>query len=315
LSNTAHDIVGVILAAGKGSRMSVLPTRLPKPVLPVLGEPILYHQLRAMAEVGIRRVYVVVGERGYEVVRELERLPRLGLQIEYVEQTETHGIAHCVGCLERYLDEPFLLFLGDIFFVAPRLHEMMDVFSREQPDAVLAAIEETDTAAIRRNFCILTDESGRATRVIEKPRNPRSSIKGVGLYLFRPVVFDAIRRTPRTAMRDEYEITDSIQILIDDGYVVKTSFCVAKDRNVTAPADLLEINLEAIDRLGLDKHVGSDVLIESDAVIRHAVIGSRCRIGKRARVVDSVVFREVTVPEGAQIERAIVTEQGVLRIG
>ena len=129
------------------------------------------------------------------------------------------------------------------------------------------------------------------------------------------MVFDAIRRTPRTAMRDEYEITDSIQILIDDGYTVKTSLCVAKDRNVTAPADLLEINLEAIDRLGLDKHVGADVLIDPNAIVRHAVIGSRCCIGKGARIVDSVLFRDVTVPEGAQIERAIVTEQGVLRIG
>ena len=54
--------------------------------------------------------------------------------------------------------------------------------------------------------------------MIEKPRYVDSQLKGCGLYVFDPHIFDAIRRTPRTAMRDEYEITDSIQILINDGY-------------------------------------------------------------------------------------------------
>ncbi len=308
-------MTGVILAAGKGSRMSVLPTRLPKPVLPVLGEPILYHQLRAMADVGIRRVYVVVGERGYEVVRELERLPDLGLRIDYVEQTETHGIAHCVGGLEPYLDKPFLLFLGDIYFVAPRLHDMIALFEGEQADAVLAAIDEHDPAAIRRNFCIVTDDAGKALRVIEKPRQPRSTIKGVGLYLFRPSIFDAIRRTPRTAMRDEYEITDSIQIYIDDGYDTRVALCVEKDRNVTSPPDLWEINMEALARLGSDLYCGEGCDLADGVEVRHSVLGSQVRVGAGARIVDSVVFREVCVPAGARIERAIVTENGVLRIG
>ena len=313
--STYSEITGVILAAGKGSRMSVLPTRLPKPVLPVLGEPILYHQLRSMADVGIRRVYVVVGERGYEVVRELERLPDLGLKMDYVEQTETHGIAHCVGCLEPYLNEPFLLFLGDIYFVAPRLRDMFDLFDREQADAVLAAIDESDPAAIRRNFCIVTDDYGKALRVIEKPRQPRSTIKGVGLYLFRPSIFDAIRRTPRTAMRDEYEITDSIQIYIDDGYDTRVALCVENDRNVTSPPDLWQINMEALDRLGVNHFLGASCALGKDVEICHSVVGAHVHVGEGARIVDSVVFREVRVPAGARIERAIVTENGVLRVG
>src|SRR5215218_4825251 len=93
----ATEVLGVILAAGKGSRMTQLATNLPKCVLPILGKPILYHQLELMAGIGIRTVYIVVGHRGFEIVREIERLPNLGVKIHYVEQEETLGIAHCVG--------------------------------------------------------------------------------------------------------------------------------------------------------------------------------------------------------------------------
>jgi len=314
MTDANDSIIGVILAAGKGSRMSLLPTRLPKPVLPVLGEPLLYHQLRAMASVGIRHVYIVVGERGYEVVREIERLPGLGLSIDYVEQGETHGIAHCVGCLEPHIDRPFLLFLGDIYFVAPRLKDMLQEFEPGGVDAVLAAFEESSVEAIRRNFCIVTDETGRAMRVIEKPRRPRSMVKGVGLYLFSPVVFDAIRRTPRTAMRDEYEITDSIQIMIDDECEVRVSMCVENDLNVTGPRDLLDINLDAMRHEGAVRFLGEDVELGDAAVVEEAVVGARARIGNGAQVRRAVVFRDVAVPDGARIEQAVVTENGVCRV-
>ena len=217
MAATSSEVFGVILAAGKGSRMARLPTDLPKCVLPVLGKPILSYQLELLAELGVRQVYVVVGHRGFEVVREIERLPNLGLRIDYVEQEATLGIAHCVGTLEKYLNLPFLLMLGDIYLRRPRLAEMVNLFETSRADAVLCAIHEESDKALSRNFCIVQGHDGLVQRVVEKPRHPLTRLKGVGVYLFSPVVFDAIRRTPRTAMRDEYEITDSIQILVNDG--------------------------------------------------------------------------------------------------
>ena len=66
-------------------------------------------------------------------------------------------------------------------------------------------------------------------RVIEKPLRVPNSLKGCGIYLFDQRIFEAVRRTPRTAMRDEYELTDSIQILIDYGYPVRTANVVDWD--------------------------------------------------------------------------------------
>ena len=95
--------------------------------------------------------------------------------------------------------------------------------------------------------------------MIEKPRYVDSQLKGCGLYVFDPHIFDAIRRTPRTAMRDEYEITDSIQILINDGYVTHHHPIVERDLNLTKPADLLTINLIELARHGLTKLVDESV--------------------------------------------------------
>ncbi len=309
----SQEIIGVALAAGKGSRMMSLQTLLPKPVLPVLDKPIVYHQLEAMARLGIRKAIIVVGHRGYEVVRQIERQPPVGIEIDYMPQESTLGIAHCVGCLESAIEGPFLLFLGDIYFHAPKLEGIIKVFRETKADAVLGAIEEEDTEAISRNYCIVTDEQGLARQVIEKPRYPRSRLKGVGIYLFTPVVFDAIRRTSRTAMRDEYEITDSIQILIDLGYDVRSCTDIIHDLNVTFPRDLLDLNLWALKHEGLDRYIAESAQIGSGAVVEESVIGAGAIVGARSVLKNSVVFAGATVPPDCRLENVIITESDICR--
>jgi len=308
------ELKGVILAAGKGTRIKNLRTRLPKPVLPIANEPIIYGQMRLMKEVGIRDVTIMVGHYGYEVVRQIERMPSLGLEINYVQQTETLGIAHCVGFLEAHLNSPFLLFLGDIYLMAPRIPEMVSLHRKSETKAVLGSIVETNKAMLMKNYCIVPGEDGLIKRVIEKPRYPSTDIKGVGVYLFDPVIFDAIRRTPRTAMRDEYEITDSIQIMIDFGYPVTHCTCATADFNVTYPEDLLRINLDVLRASGLSNLLDPEATVEPEALIKNSIVGRRAVIGRGAKVLNSLVFPGATVPPGAELDGAVVTEQGVNRI-
>ena len=84
---------------------------------------------------------------------------------------------------------------------------------------------------------------------------------------------DAIRRTPRTAIRDEYEITDSIQILINDGYITHHHPIVERDLNLTKPADLLPINLIELPRSGMTRLVDESVKLPPGAKVEHSVIG------------------------------------------
>src|SRR5690606_34295729 len=197
-----------------------------------------------MRECGIGDIHIVVGHLGYQVARAFGDGSDHGVRIHFVEQETTLGLAHAVGALESRVQLPFVLMLGDIYFhLKAPLRPVMDQVLRGEANANLVSMYEPDPEMMRRNFVIRADEHGRVRRVIEKPRYAEGQLKGCGLYVFDQHIFDAIRRTPRTAMRDEYEITDSIQILIDDGWIVRHQPIVERDLNLTRPDDLLMINL------------------------------------------------------------------------
>jgi len=306
--------VGVILAAGKGTRMFPFTTRWPKPILPIMGKPLLQHQIEMMKSVGIQKIFIVIGYLGYEVVRALGNGADFGVEIEYIEQNETLGIAHAVGRLEGRVQKPFLLCLGDIFFVSGRLQTMFDSFSRDNTRAVLASKMEEDPDMILRNFAIIVGEDDRVVRVIEKPRYIQNKLKGCGVYLFGLEIFDAIRRTPRTAMRDEYEITESIQILIDDGHRVVHANIIEEDLNLTVPEDLLKVNMLELQKKGLTNYFVDTQLDERSLPgVSRCVIGIRVTMEPPLSLQRCIVFNDVTIPRQSDLNDAIITPDGIIQ--
>lgn len=316
MSTAPTELMGVILAAGKGTRMRPFSERWPKPILPVLGKPLMAYQLEMMAGLGIRRVVVVIGHLGHEVVRALGDGSRWGVQIQYVEQEETLGIAHAVSRLETKVDRPFFLFLGDIFFATENLRSMVDRFTDGRGiGGVLACKREPDLEAIKRNFVVLTGADGFVHRVVEKPRHPRTDLKGCGIYLFDLSFFDAVRRTPRTAMRNEYEITDSIQIFLDDGYKVEAAEVVKADMNVSYPADLLHLNLLLLQQSGARNYQGQGVWLGKGATLDRCVVMDDAHVGTGAQLSECVLFPGAQVADGRVRSRTIFTADSEIRCG
>ena len=307
------ELTGVILSAGKGTRIDPFNARYPKPLLPIGNEPVIGHHLRVFRELGIRRVHIVVGHMMDQIIGHFGRGRDLGLEIHYVEQQQILGIAHAVGQVERHVDGPFLLALGDIFYLAPRISRLVDRFRQGDVEAVLAVKDEPDPGAVRKNFTVETDEDGYVRRVIEKPRNPTCRLKGCGIYLFGPAVFDAIHSTPRTALRDEYEITNTIQILIDDGHRVVAEPVVEWDLNVTFPGDLLEGNLRWLETAGLTNHGDPTARVHPEAVLDRCVIGARCEVPSGAHLHECVMLPDTLVPEGADHRRMILSREFEIR--
>jgi NDP-sugar pyrophosphorylase family protein len=309
-----NDFVGVILAAGKGTRMFPFTARWPKPILPIMGKPLLQHQIEMLNSVGIRQIFVVIGHLGYEVVRALGNGEEFGVNLEYVEQTETLGIAHAVGRLESRVRKPFLLCLGDIFFVSNKLQSMLALFGKKNTKAVLASKLEENPEMIRRNFAIIPAADGRVKQVIEKPRYIRNKLKGCGIYLFGLEIFDAIRRTPRTAMRDEYEITEAIQIMINDGHRVVHAQIIEEDLNLTNPEDLLMINMLELQNMKLRNYFVAE---DSDNLkikgVESCVIGGGVTIEKSVHLQNCVIFDDVVIPKGAKLKNAIITPEAVIQ--
>ncbi|MCA3007868.1 MAG: NTP transferase domain-containing protein [Phycisphaerales bacterium] len=309
----SDDLMGVILAAGKGTRMRPFSEHWPKPVLPVLGKPLMAYQLEMMAAMGIRKVVVVIGHLGHEVVRALGDGSRWGVSIQYVEQEEMLGIAHAVSRLESHVDRPFFLFLGDIFFVTENLRHMLDRFRAGNLGGVLACKREPNLEAIKRNFVVHTDGAGVVHRVVEKPRFPRTDLKGCGIYLFDQSFFDAVRRTPRTAMRNEYEITDSIQIFLDDGYKVEAAEVVKADMNVSYPADLLDLNLLLLQQSGNADWLAPDVKLGKGSALARSVAMAGAEVGDGCVLTECLLFPGAKVPAGRVRRRSIFTADAEIR--
>jgi dTDP-glucose pyrophosphorylase len=302
-----NEFQGVILAAGRGSRMVPFTESYPKPILPICNRPLIERQIETMKELGIREITVLIGHKGFQISRLLCDGSRLGVSIRYVEQTSALGIAHAVGRLEPYTQKPFLLFLGDIFFVPDDMGQMFHLFREQGGGAVLGAKVEDHPLAIQSNFSIAVSPEGFVTRVIEKPRHATNRLKGVGVYLFDLTVFDAIRRTPRTAMRDEYEITDSIQVMIQDGQPVRPCNCIQQDINLTSPADLLRCNLMMASSLPSESRIGLDTSLHQQAQVRNSVIGKNVIVRNPIPITDSLIFDDTDVDSVSGFHNFILT--------
>lgn len=307
--SSAADLIGVILSAGKGSRIDPFNARYPKPLLPIVNRPILEHQVEQMKSVGIREIVIVVGHL-QELIREhFGDGSRFGVQIRYVEQKNALGIAHAAMQLERHISAPFLLFLGDIFYVAKDLQAMVRTFRAGGVSGVLAVKREDDPVAIQKNFAVTIDDHLNVSKVVEKPRYLVNNLKGCGMYMFGPEIFDALRQTPRTAMRDEYELTTAIQIFIDDSYRVKACEVVEWDYNITFPADLLDCNARFLRHTGQANAISPNARVHRDADLRGAVLGDDVVIEHPIRIHNSILLPGTHIVDREDIIDSVVSKE------
>jgi glucose-1-phosphate thymidylyltransferase len=298
---------GVILAAGRGTRMMPFSEHYPKPLLPILNRPLIFHQVEFLRGLGVRKVFVVIGHLGHEIAQRLGDGSDFGVEIRYVEQRNSLGIAHAVMQLEPYIHNSFAMLLGDIFFELDKDVHPFKLMESESASGFLAVMEEPRKHALRRNFAVHMDDNRVVNRVVEKPRFPRTSVKGCGLYAFDASFFDAVRRTPQTAGRNEYEITDAIQIFIDDGAKVIGYPVVTDDTNLTFPYDVLLANLGALRGLGEQNAISKNATVSPTATLSECIVGDDVHIGDGCSLKQVVVMPGSSVSTKEPIDRAVIT--------
>jgi dTDP-glucose pyrophosphorylase len=176
---------------------------------------------------------------------------------------------------------------------------------------VLAARDDTPDA-IRRNFAIELVADDRVSRVVEKPAEVRTSVKGTGLYLFDPSILDATRQTP-VGVRGELEITDAIQTLIDWGQPVSAARVVRDDHNLNGPDDLLRCNLAYLRASARERICGAGTHVHRDARIERSVLGARVRVEAPVHIVDSLILDDTVVRETSRLDRVIHAPGAIVR--
>jgi len=201
-----EQVIGVLLAAGKGVRAYPATKLIPKALLEVDGIPLIERNIKIMRDhLGISEIIIVVGHYGDQLVDYLGR-KTLDINFKFVIQKEQKGIGHALLTAEEQINgRKFIVMLADEFYLDSQ-HE--DLLKLVDYDAVLMFRHESDKSKISRNYTGIINHENRVLSLVEKPVNPDSHLMGVGTYLLSEKIFYYIRSTPPSALRGEVEITD-----------------------------------------------------------------------------------------------------------
>jgi glucose-1-phosphate thymidylyltransferase len=289
--------------------MGLLGDEYPKALLPVANEPLIGHHLKLLHSLGVREIYVVVGYRATDIVRALGDGERYHVTLHYVEQGASLGSAHALGQVRPFVRRPFLLVLGDYHFVVSH-PEHLTRYLQGGKSAMLAK-REPDRRLLAEACELQVDQEGRILKVVEKPAAPEGDLKGCGFYALQPEIFDSVARTPRTALRDEYELSISLEIYIDSGHPLFAEEGIVWDFNFTRPEDLLECNLKWLEQAGLNNLVAESARVEQGTRLEHTVVGNNVRITGSSNLKETVVFSQAEIAGDRSINRALVTPGGL----
>ena len=307
---------GLILSGGKGTRLYPLTYTCAKQLVPVANKPVLFRVIEAIKEAGIVDIGIVVGDTAAEIKSAVGDGSRWDVNITYIPQEAPLGLAHAVKISRDFLeDERFVMFLGDNVIqggISPLIRQFESSECNSQIVLTQVANPQQYGVAVLKN--------GHIVRLVEKPRDPPSDLALVGIYMFDHNVFEAVNGI-RPSWRNELEITDAIQYLVDHSYRVFPYIHTGWWIDTGAPGDMLDANRLVLDEIEprvegyVDRgsKLTGKVTVQKGAEIIGSVIRGPAIIGEETRIVNSFIgpftsiYHHVLV-EKSEIEHSIVLE-------
>jgi len=306
----------LILSGGRGTRLRPITHTSAKQLLPVANKPILFYGIEAVKETGIKDVAIVVGETKKEIMDAVGNGQKWAINVTYIEQEAPLGLAHAVKISQDFIrDESFVMYLGDNL-IKDGITSLVREFEKTRPNAqiLLARVPHPE------QFGVVELKGKKVVRLVEKPKKPKSDLALVGVYMFDKNIFEAVSNI-EPSWRNELEITDAIQYLIDHNFTVRPHIITGWWKDTGKLEDILEANRIILEDLktyvegkvdSKSKLLGK-VRIEKGAEIRNSVIRGPVIIGENTKIVNSYigpftsVYFQVAI-ENSEIEHSIILE-------
>ena len=317
----------LVLSGGSGSRLRPITHTSAKQLLPVANKPVLFYGLEAIRDAGITDVGIVVGDTASAIQEAVGDGSAFGLDVTYIRQDAPRGLAHAVLIARDFLgDDDFVMYLGDNFIVGG-IASLVDEFRSGRPDAQIMLTKVPDP----RQFGVAElDTAGEVVGLEEKPRQPKSDLALVGVYIFTPAVHEAVTELA-PSWRGELEITEAIQWLIDHGRKVRSTTITGYWKDTGNVADMLEVNRMVLEGVEPTCHgvvdaateligrvaIGSGANITGSRIVGPVIIGAGTRVSGSYVGPFTSVARDCVIAD-SEIEYSIVLRgasiQGVRRI-
>ncbi len=303
----------LVLSGGAGTRLRPLTYTGAKQLVPVANKPILFYVIENIVAAGIKDIGIIIApETGKEVMEKVGDGSRWDVSIKYFLQEKPLGLAHAVWVAKDYLkDGPFLMYLGDNLIGSKITKEVKEFLENSD----LSASIFLKPVSNPKSFGVaVIDNEGRVIDLVEKPEVPPSNLALVGIYLFRPVIFEAISQI-KPSKRGELEITDAIAWLIKNQYKVQSNIVESwwldtgkKDdlllANDTVMDDWLQTDMRGLIDAG--SRVTGRVVIEENSRIEHSTIRGPVIIGKGCYIVDANIGPFTAIGDNTKIIRSTV---------
>jgi glucose-1-phosphate thymidylyltransferase len=307
---------GLILSGGTGSRLRPITFTSAKQLVPVANKPVLYYGIEALAGAGIDEIGIIIApDTGGEIREAVGDGGRFGVKITYIEQDAPLGLAHAVLTAEAFLgNDAFVMYLGDNL-LRDGVTALVDTFRSEQPDALilLTPVPDPESYGVAE-----LDGDNRVARLIEKPKEPKSDLALVGVYMFTPAIFNAAKAI-KPSGRGELEITDAIQHLVDSGMRVDPHIVHGWWKDTGQVQDMLEANhlilddvQERIEGELIDSKVEGRVVVEKGARLERSTVRGPAIIGAGAVLIDAYIGPYTSVGPSVRIEKAEIEYSIVL---
>jgi glucose-1-phosphate thymidylyltransferase len=312
-----ETLKGLILSGGAGTRLRPITHTSAKQLVPVANKPVLFYGIEALVRAGVTEIGIVIAPQTGDEIREAAGDgSAFGARISYIVQDEPRGLAHAVLTAREFLAEtPFVMYLGDNL-LRDGISDLVDAFRNSEPDALILLTRVPDPS----EFGVVELDGERVVRLVEKPKDPPSDLALVGVYMFGPAVFAAAEAI-KPSWRDELEITDAIQSLIDGGKRVESRQVRGWWKDTGHLADMLEANrlvLEDIERRIdgelIDSRVEGRVVVDGGARLERSLVRGPAVIGADSRITDSYIGPNTSIAPNVVVKRSEV-EHSILLSG
>ena len=312
----ASELKGLVLSGGAGTRLRPITHTSAKQLVPVANKPVLFYGLEALREAGITDVGIIVGDTRDEIEAAVGDGSRFGIDATFIPQSAPLGLAHAVLTAEEFLgDSPFVMYLGDNL-LRDGISGLVGEFRGSSCDAMILLQHVPEP----QHYGVAELENGRVVRLVEKPQEPKSDLALVGVYMFTPAILDSAKAI-RPSWRNELEITDAIQHMVDRGLRVEPHVVTGWWKDTGQLEDMLEANRLVLDVMPhrvegevIESTIEGRVVLEPGARLVRSAVRGPAIIGDGAVIEDAYIGPYTAISAGCTVRRAEV-EHSILLEG